>query len=77
MLKLENISVYGADTFFPSWIKSMSNEEIKFLKEKKLENFGQLEKMIVAGEEVPIYFIKLYELVKKYISKEHMVDKEP
>lgn len=76
-IKLENISVYGADTFFPSWIKSMSNEEIKFLKEKKLENFEQLEKMIVAGEKVPIYFIKLYELVKKYISKEHMVDKEP
>ena len=65
-IKLENISVYGVDTFFPSWIKSMSNEEIKFLKEKKLENFEQLEKMIVAGEKVPIYFIKLYELVKKY-----------
>lgn len=76
MLKLENISVYGADNYFLSYVKRMNKEELRFIKEKRLENFAQLEKMILEKEEVPFYFINLYNLIKKYIIKEHMIDKE-
>lgn len=76
MLKLENISVYGADNSFVSWINRMDDKELKFIKDNNLEDFSQLEKMILTGEEVPLYFIKLYELTKKYINKKHMINKE-
>lgn len=77
MLKLDDISVYGTDNFFVSWIKRMGTEELKFIKEKKLENFGQLEVMIREGQEVPEYFKKLLELTKKYINKYHVAQKQP
>lgn len=55
----------------------MDVQELNFVKEKNLGNFSQLEKMIIEGQEVPVYFKELFNLTKKYINKRHMVTKKP
>lgn len=74
MIKLENVLEY--DNHLAYWLKNMSSEEIKFIKDKKLEKFRQLEEIILKGEEVPNNFIKLYELVINHIGKENLKFRE-
>lgn len=77
MIKLDNISVYGADNFLFPNINRMGVQELEFIKKHQLENFAQLEKMIIEKRAVPAYFIKLYELTVKYINKSRMIDRKP
>lgn len=74
MIKLENVLEY--DNHLAYWSKNMSSEESKFIKDKKLKKFSQLEEIILKGEEVPNNFIKLYELVISHIGKENLKFRE-